>query len=174
MREIDGIGFKTADMIAINIGIPNESPERIRAGILHCLSESEEAGDTCALFGELVSKTSALTEVDSQKCAAEISALVEEGSLKKVGEGMLQSPQLDYAERKIATSLKRILETPSELPPIKFEAAAQWANDRRRSTSRRSRHARLWRLCATKYRSSRAGRGRAKLRFYARFATFSK
>lgn len=130
MREIDGIGFKTADMIAINIGIPNESPERIRAGILHCLSESEEAGDTCALFGELVSKTSALTEVDSQKCAAEISALVEDGSLKKVGEGMLQSPQLDYAERKIATSLKRILETPSELPPIRFEAAAKWANDR--------------------------------------------
>lgn len=130
MREIDGIGFKTADMIALNIGIPNESPERLRAGIIHCLSETEEDGGTCAPFGEIVGKAAALTGADSQKVAAQAAELVEESALRRVGGTLLQSPSLDFAERKIASSLKRISVSPSELPPIKVQAAAKWASDR--------------------------------------------
>ena len=130
MREIDGIGFKTADMIALNIGIPNESPERIQAGLLHCITEAEDDGHTCILSGELIAKASAMLEVDSSKCADCIAQLVSDSHLKYVGEGVLQSSSLDYAERKIATSLKKILATPSSLPPIKFELAAQWAENR--------------------------------------------
>lgn len=130
MREIDGIGFKTADMIALNIGIPNESPERLKAGILHCISEAEDEGHTCVLFGEIAAKASAMMNVDNGKCAEALSSLVSDGALKYAGEGVLQSSSLDFAERKIASMLKKIISTPSELPPIKFEAAAKWANDR--------------------------------------------
>jgi len=45
-REIDGIGFKTADKIAINLGFANDSPKRIDAGILHSLKELEGEGHT--------------------------------------------------------------------------------------------------------------------------------
>jgi exodeoxyribonuclease V alpha subunit len=42
--EIRGIGFKIADRIARNLGVPLESPQRIRAGIVYCLQEGESNG----------------------------------------------------------------------------------------------------------------------------------
>lgn len=42
--DIPGIGFKTADQIALNIGIPSDSPMRARAGIAHVLQELSSEG----------------------------------------------------------------------------------------------------------------------------------
>ncbi len=44
IREVKGIGFKTADKIALNLGLSNNGPERIEAGILHTVQESEDQG----------------------------------------------------------------------------------------------------------------------------------
>ncbi|HON50994.1 MAG TPA: ATP-dependent RecD-like DNA helicase [Candidatus Sumerlaeota bacterium] len=45
--DISGIGFKTADKVAHSLGIPKDSPQRIRAGILHVLKEaSSDEGHT--------------------------------------------------------------------------------------------------------------------------------
>lgn len=129
-REIDGIGFKTADMIALNIGISNESPERIEAGILHALSELEDEGSTCAQAGEILSRAASLLQVDRDKCAEAIQRLVESGDLKRVGDGFLQTAPLDFAERKIAKGLRQITHSPSILPPIKAEIAVEWAKSR--------------------------------------------
>ncbi len=129
-REIDGIGFKTADMVALNMGVPNESPERLRAGVIHCLSEAEDEGHTCVAFGELVARSSDLLKADSRKCAEAVAALVADSSLKNVGAGFVQSAAFDFAERNIASCLKRIWDSPSELPPIRAEAAAKWAGER--------------------------------------------
>ncbi len=125
-REIDGIGFKTADTIALNSGFSNECKERICAGVLHIIGEREEDGSTCAVTGEVVSMASSLLEVDAQKCADAIVSLAQEGVLKYVDEGVIQRDSLDYAERRIASNLKRIASAPSSLPPIKVDAAAQW------------------------------------------------
>jgi exodeoxyribonuclease V alpha subunit len=46
-REIDGIGFKTADQIALNLGFGNDSPKRLDAGLLFSLEELESQGHTC-------------------------------------------------------------------------------------------------------------------------------
>lgn len=43
-REVHGIGFITADRIARALGIEMDSPERIEAGILHALSQSQSDG----------------------------------------------------------------------------------------------------------------------------------
>ena len=42
IEDIDGIGFKSADKIAYNMGIAKDSPFRIRAGIIYCLTELAE------------------------------------------------------------------------------------------------------------------------------------
>jgi exodeoxyribonuclease V alpha subunit len=42
--DVWGIGFKTADTIAQAVGIPRDSPERVKAGLLHTLSEAADAG----------------------------------------------------------------------------------------------------------------------------------
>ena len=126
-REIDGIGFKTADMIALNSGFSNECRERVCAGVLYALSECEEEGATCALVGELVARASSLLEVDAAKCAEAVSDLAKEGLIKYVGEAIVQRDALDYAERRIANNLKRIAVAPSALPPIKVDIAVDWA-----------------------------------------------
>ena len=57
IEDIDGIGFTTADRIAKNIGIPEDSEFRVRAGIIHVLKLScEKNGNTYLpknmLYGE--------------------------------------------------------------------------------------------------------------------------
>src|SRR5205823_7658161 len=42
--EVWGIGFKTADTIAQAVGIPHNSPERIRAGLQYTLSQAADNG----------------------------------------------------------------------------------------------------------------------------------
>ena len=49
-REIEGIGFKTADRIAINLGFANDAPPRLDAGILFAMETLQEEGHTA--FGE--------------------------------------------------------------------------------------------------------------------------
>jgi exodeoxyribonuclease V alpha subunit len=42
--EVWGIGFKTADTIAAAVGIPHDSPERIKAGLAYTLSQAADDG----------------------------------------------------------------------------------------------------------------------------------
>ncbi|MGB8021810.1 MAG: helix-hairpin-helix domain-containing protein [Candidatus Nanopelagicales bacterium] len=42
--EVWGIGFKTADTIAQAVGIPHDSPERIKAGLQYTLSQAADDG----------------------------------------------------------------------------------------------------------------------------------
>lgn len=42
--DVWGIGFRTADTIARAVGIPHDSPERIKAGLQYTLSEAADAG----------------------------------------------------------------------------------------------------------------------------------
>src|SRR5690348_12982729 len=42
--DVWGIGFKTADTIAQSVGIPHDSPERIKAGLAYTLSEAADDG----------------------------------------------------------------------------------------------------------------------------------
>lgn len=44
--DIDGVGFKLADTIARNTGLPADSPERIRGGILYALRDGVAQGHT--------------------------------------------------------------------------------------------------------------------------------
>ncbi|HLS28191.1 MAG TPA: ATP-dependent RecD-like DNA helicase [Opitutales bacterium] len=133
-REIAGIGFKTADKIAINLGYANDSPPRIDAGIFFALAELESEGNTCFPVEEFVDYTSELLEAPREKVKERAEALVEAGQLvqhrRPDGEEMLQHPLLDRAEKKIAASAVGISLNASVLPPIKVEIALKWAQER--------------------------------------------
>lgn len=61
IEDVEGIGFATADRIALNMGIERNSEFRVRAGLLHALQESaENVGSTFILKEELLSETSRL------------------------------------------------------------------------------------------------------------------
>ena len=57
-RDIQGIGFKSADAVAVKLGIPRDSILRARAGISHVLLEATGQGH-CALPQEVLLKQAA-------------------------------------------------------------------------------------------------------------------
>src|SRR6202453_2093774 len=63
-RDIRGIGFKTADAIAIRLGIEKTTLIRIRAGISYGLTEAMGDGHCGLPVKELVSLASELLEVE--------------------------------------------------------------------------------------------------------------
>ena len=75
-REIDGIGFKTADQIARNLGFANDAPPRLDAGLIFALQTLEEEGHTAYPRGELVDYTATLLETSADRVEARIDALV--------------------------------------------------------------------------------------------------
>jgi exodeoxyribonuclease V alpha subunit len=139
-REIDGIGFKTADRIAINLGFANDAPPRLDAGIIYALETLQEDGHTAFREADLIDHTAALLETNSKFLEARIAALV---SAKAIishapagvanplpGSALIQLPHNDRAETKIATTVARLTRVPSGLPPIKVDAAVQWAEQK--------------------------------------------
>jgi len=148
-REIDGIGFKTADRIAINLGYANDAPPRLDAGLIYALETLQEEGHTAYPRGELVDYSATLLETSAELLQARIDALISSkaivahAAVAGVGDpgpgspspatrdlAFLQLPPNDRAERKIAEVVKRLASVPSGLPAIKIDAALTWAQDK--------------------------------------------
>lgn len=65
VEDIDGIGFLTADKIAISMGIPSDSDFRVRAGILHVLGDaSDKNGHTYLPKDTLLESIKELLKID--------------------------------------------------------------------------------------------------------------
>lgn len=63
--EVLGIGFLTADKLAINLGFETDSPLRAEAGILFVLHEAAEEGHVCMPFGQLVERSCKTLEIEA-------------------------------------------------------------------------------------------------------------
>jgi exodeoxyribonuclease V alpha subunit len=129
-REVAGIGFRTADKIARNLGLGNDSPARLDAGILFALEELADDGHTCWPHEELVARAAEMLEVAPPLLPPRIEHLVKSASLCALPGGLLQLPPYEYAERAIAESVHRLRAAPSGLPPIAVDKAIAWAQDR--------------------------------------------
>jgi len=64
-EEIDGIGFKTADSIALRMGLPKDSPNRIRAAIKYLLTKASTEGHVYLPVKEMTYGVSELLEIDN-------------------------------------------------------------------------------------------------------------
>lgn len=129
--EIDGIGFKTADKIAINLGFSNESKERLEAGIQFALKELEAEGHTCVPRSLLIQKSIALLECGVTLIEEHIQLLVTNKFIIELpNDELLQLPNMQKAEASISHSIGLIQYTPSTLPEINFEKAIEWTQGR--------------------------------------------
>jgi len=146
-REIDGIGFKTADRIAINLGYANDAPPRLDAGLIYALETLQEEGHTAYPREELVTYTATLLETSAERVEARIDALIAQKAIVAHGPSgsepsapssqlaarnaaAIQLPLNTRAEQKIADTVRRLTAVPSGLPAIKVDAAVQWAQDK--------------------------------------------
>lgn len=75
--DVWGIGFLTADRIAQSVGIPHDSPERVKAGLQYALSQSTDQGNCFLPEERLIADAVKLLQVDTGlviDCLAELAA----------------------------------------------------------------------------------------------------
>ena len=130
IREVKGIGFKTADKIALNLGLSNNGPERIEAGVLHTVQEAEDQGHNHIERRELVIQAANLLEADSNEVDKRIDCLLQSTNLVPSTEEWLQLPASARAEQTLARCITTLSQTRSSLPPIQEEKAIVWAQDK--------------------------------------------
>jgi exodeoxyribonuclease V alpha subunit len=131
--DIPGIGFKTADQIAQQVGIPRDSLVRAGAGLSHVLQEALGEGHCALPLGRLKTQASELLQVGEPIVQQALDqALARHDLVWETidGEGMVYLPALQRAEDGIAASLQHLaLERPSH-PPIDFEKALAWCQQK--------------------------------------------
>jgi len=127
--DIHGIGFKTADEIAQRIGIPFDSLLRACAGLSHVLSEAMGDGH-CALPANILKEEAVrLLAVEEKIVDAALAKNIAESQLAREtlgGEELIFLPAIQRAESQIADRVKHLAAGPGNYPPIDFEKAVVW------------------------------------------------
>jgi exodeoxyribonuclease V alpha subunit len=129
-QDIYGIGFKTADRIARNLGIPSDSPLRAQAGILHVLHELADEGHVFAPEADLLRQAEATLEIPRGLLEGAITDLAREEQVvaEEVpgkGRGIYLKP-LHVAEEQVARRLHDLLRAPRLPIRIDVERALEW------------------------------------------------
>jgi exodeoxyribonuclease V alpha subunit len=74
-RDIWGVGFKTADKIARDLGLPPDAPSRVQAGVAYALGQQADEGHVYAPEPDLTKEAAELLEVPPELVAGAIEAL---------------------------------------------------------------------------------------------------
>ncbi len=138
--DVWGIGFLTADRIAQAVGIPHDSPERVKAGLQYALSQSSDQGHCFLPEERLIADGVKLLQVDTGlviECLAELAADPEGVVREKVpspegGEPVTAVYLVPFhrAELSLAGQVRRLLNTAEDRMPafqdVDWEKALAW------------------------------------------------
>jgi exodeoxyribonuclease V alpha subunit len=128
-HEVRGIGFRTADSIAEQLGIARDAPERLEAGLLHLLETGSEDGHLHLPDGELLAATSELLAVSGdllppRLAALELRRLVVRETLGDRGP-CTSLPWAHAAEAEAAQLLAALSRTPARAIALDVQQAIQ-------------------------------------------------
>lgn len=132
-RDIRGIGFRTADIIAEKLGIEKTAAIRIRAGVSFALSEAMGDGHCGLPRSELTGLAETLLNVPPALIESAIGDELAEGSVTgdRVGEAdCIFLTGLYGAERAIAGHLGRLGTGPLPWPAIDADRALPWIEEK--------------------------------------------
>ncbi len=127
--DIHGIGFKTADQLAMQLGIDRVSLIRAQAGVRHVLQEFSGEGHCAQFFQKLVDSSVKLLEIPEETIKDAIQAEIKEGHLTP--ETINEEPcvfltPLHRAELGVANHVTRLLKGKSAWCDIDLEKAVPW------------------------------------------------
>ncbi|GAA2927961.1 ATP-dependent RecD-like DNA helicase [Kitasatospora cinereorecta] len=138
--DVWGIGFLTADRIAQAVGIPHDSPERVKAGLQYALSQSTDQGHCFLPEERLIADGVKLLQVDTGlviDCLAELAEDPEGVVREKVpgpedGQPVTAVYLVPFhrAEISLAAQVQRLLRTPEDRMPafqdVAWDKALAW------------------------------------------------
>ncbi|MEU6168950.1 SF1B family DNA helicase RecD2 [Streptomyces tanashiensis] len=141
--DVWGIGFLTADRIAQAVGIPHDSPDRVKAGLQYALSQSSDQGHCFLPEERLIADGVKLLQVDTGLVIECLGALADdpEGVVREVVPGPEGTPvtavyliPFHRAELSLAGQVRRLLRTEEDRMPafrdVAWDKALAWLADR--------------------------------------------
>lgn len=132
-EDIEGIGFKTADRIAMSLGLDLASAERIRAGMGFALSMAVTEGHTCIPEEELIRKTVQLLQLEYGQVEEVFDRMLQADMIRTatVGGQCLVYPEYLYrAEKEAARMLLLLRDHPDSLGKVDSEKImADWEKE---------------------------------------------
>ena len=120
--DIYGIGFKTADTIAEKLGMDDESPHRVKAGLKYVLSQKADDGHVFLYRHELITTSQEILGLSTEAIENGIAELAvnEEIIPENLGIPVMAEAQeavylapFYYSEIGVANSLSRLLKCPT-------------------------------------------------------------
>lgn len=122
-REVRGIGFKTADRVAHNLGFPKDSTQRCDAGIEYTLLELADEGHVCYPLDALQERVEQILEVP---ITGRLAALEQEGRIVREG-AFIWMKGLWLCEQGIVREYRRLTGAASRLRRVESGEAIRWA-----------------------------------------------
>lgn len=136
-RDIWGIGFKTADQTARQMGFQPTADIRIDSGVEYVLSELSNEGHTCYPVDKFLEKAQELLAVEALLIDERLEAILADDRI------VIESLEIDgqpimciwlkpfyICEKGIVKEWKRLSTTPSLLRPIASDKAILWAQEK--------------------------------------------
>ena len=124
ITDIEGIGFKTADRIALSLGFDLASTERIRAGIIYVLNMAASGGHTCIPEEELLRYAERVLQADYMVVETVFRDMVEKDMLRTEdwgGQRFIYPEYLYRAETGVAHMLLALRDHPESLGKVDEE-----------------------------------------------------
>ncbi|HLZ23741.1 MAG TPA: ATP-dependent RecD-like DNA helicase [Ktedonobacterales bacterium] len=117
-RDISGVGFKTADALAVKLGLPRDAQPRYMTGLKHALSEAASADGHCYLpRDDLFLRAAALLDAPPEALSSALDQLLADKEAFAAENNIYLAPFF-YAENGTARRLRLVLSAPSTLPPV--------------------------------------------------------
>ena len=127
--DIDGIGFRTADRLAILLGVDRHDEARLAAGIRYALGQASLSGHTCIPEAALVTEAAKILGADRAEVARCLVSLDAQGQLTTEdyrGEKLIYPEWLYRAEVEAAKRFKALKLQAKPLPKLNVAA---WLED---------------------------------------------
>jgi len=134
--DIWGIGFKTADELATQLGLPKDSPLRARAAVRYILQELSTKGHVAYPEHGVIDETMRLTNIAPEIIRVAIEAGRQEDELVRdvakavppegADQEWLYLKPLFLAEVGVARAIRMLARGDHPLPEIKLDVALQW------------------------------------------------
>ena len=132
-EDITGIGFKTADRIAMAMGMEHDCEERLRAGIAYALTQAAGVGHTCVPEELLVRETARALAVDSAMVQEVFGRLLEQDLLRTEEMGGIRLIYPEYLYTAEVQTARRLLKLRDQAKPVTRvnadEVIAKWERD---------------------------------------------
>jgi len=137
-REVDGVGFRTADRVALGVGFTLDSAARLEAGVLHAVGKIAQAGHCVARLAVILETVRKELTVDGfdpsepmvmsaiERCVAARHLVTEPGG----EETLYFLPRLLANEKRVSTQVLRLVNTAGRWPIGNIDAALQWVQTR--------------------------------------------